>query len=44
MTGDLHMEDAQIVSRYVSIFDRLKAMALTPEESLNFIMERLNKT
>jgi transcriptional regulator with XRE-family HTH domain len=44
MTGDLHVEDAQIVSRYVSIFDRLKAMALTPEESLNFIMERLNKT
>ena len=44
MTGDLHMEDTQIVSRYVSIFDRLKVMALTPEESLNFIIERLNKT
>jgi hypothetical protein len=42
MTGDLHMEDARTVSRYMSIFDRLQATALTLKDSLDFIAERLS--
>jgi transcriptional regulator with XRE-family HTH domain len=38
-TGDLYMEDPQVVDRYASIFDRLRAKALSPEESAKFFIK-----
>ncbi|MGH3629886.1 MAG: Scr1 family TA system antitoxin-like transcriptional regulator, partial [Sciscionella sp.] len=44
MAGDLFLETAADVSRYATVFDILRAVALSPEDSLQLIGQAKEET
>jgi len=43
MAGDLFLESDADVSRYSSIFDNLRAVALSPDASVTFVAELVSR-